>query len=317
MKKFIALLLAVMLMLSATGCSLPLELAAKVKGVGNDTSVQDDLQTDMEDDTDDSVLDDYDDVDEETGEEKAYDIDEQVIYDNGSVNVAVHSMVDTGYGTVILTLDINNTGSQNITVTSENFLINGIVIDSALYAEVNAGKKIREDMYIMKEDLVSRDITTVKDIEIKFSIVNGDNFDDIVVSDLIKFSTNDAGSYEQQYNDKGLVAVDKDGIKVVVQGIVSSDDDYVTKIRFYIENNTDKTLQFNSADVSVNGSMMMPGFYPKVPAGRKAYADMTFINTELEDNDIEKINEIELNIIAMDSEWNMALETGNMKITFE
>ena len=65
------------------------------------------------------------------------------------------------------------------------------------------------------------------------------------------------------------------------------------KVKFRVENNSDKDYTIQVRDVSVNGFMMEPICSCDVLSGMKANHEITFRNSVLKENGIEKIDHIE------------------------
>lgn len=71
------------------------------------------------------------------------------------------------------------------------------------------------------------------------------------------------------------------------------------------ENKTDKTLMFSWNDVSVNGYMIDPFWSKEVAAGKKANAEISFFDTQLEQCNITSVDEIVFTLSVYDSDnWS-------------
>lgn len=67
-----------------------------------------------------------------------------------------------------------------------------------------------------------------------------------------------------------------------------------TAFLLYIENTSGKNVGISVDNMSVNGYMMTPYFSTTVYDGKKAIDDITILSSELEDNGIESIDQVEL-----------------------
>jgi len=124
--------------------------------------------------------------------------------------------------------------------------------------------------------------------------------------------------YVQTYNDKGFTVVDTGNINIIVQKLNSADSFWGSDVYVYAENNTDADLTIQTRDVSINGFMVEPIFSCDIAAGKKAYDTITFMETDLQDNSITDITELELKFSIFDSDsWEDILNTDIIKITFE
>jgi hypothetical protein len=72
-------------------------------------------------------------------------------------------------------------------------------------------------------------------------------------------------------------------------------------INVHLENTTDTTLMFALENVSVNGYMVNALFATEVAAGKQANTSITIFDTELENNGITTIENIEFTLRIYDS----------------
>jgi len=85
----------------------------------------------------------------------------------------------------------------------------------------------------------------------------------------------------------------------------------------YIENNTDKAITVQARDVSINDFMVDPVFSCEVISGKKAFDTITFMESDLTDNGITDINDLELKLHIFDTEtWDTIKDTDIIKISF-
>lgn len=244
-------------------------------------------------------------------------IQEKVIVDRDNVKITAKSIEYDGFG-VDIKLLIENNSSQNITVQTRDFSINGIMLDPSLSADVAPGKKANDSITLYESELKNTKITTIKDMEFSLNIFNADTYDDIFVEKGIKLET-DAKNYTQEYNTDGKLIVDQNNIKIYALKLDDKESFWGADLMLYIENNSDKNITVQARDVSINGFMIDPSFSADVNAGKKAYDSITFFESDLKDNNITDITELELKLVAYDSDdWlNDVFETENLKINFE
>lgn len=89
-------------------------------------------------------------------------------------------------------------------------------------------------------------------------------------------------------------------IKVSYAGI-RIDDDGDQRISLLIENNTSKDWEFVLMNVTVNDFVMDPVFRIVIPSGKKAYEDMFFLHSLLEQSKIQNINEVSFQLHYFDT----------------
>ena len=89
-------------------------------------------------------------------------------------------------------------------------------------------------------------------------------------------------------------------------------------IYVYVENNSSQDITAQVRDVSINGFMIDPTFSVDVSAGKKKYDTISFYESDLKDNDITDIKEIELKFYVFNADtWKDIFKTKSQKISFE
>lgn len=243
-------------------------------------------------------------------------ITETIIMDSNGVKVTAKSINYNGILGPEIKILVENNSQETIGIEVENFSINGLMIYASAYGDVAAGKKANETIDLSLDDLKISGITTVKDIEFDFEIYRPENYETIHKETGIKLQTN-ATDYVQNYNTSGTLAVDQDGVKVYVLKRVNTNSFWGSEIYVYIENNTDDELSIQADEVSVNGFMIDPYFSTRIPAGKKAYEAITFMESDLKANEITDIEEIELKFKAIEYDsYSTIFTTDVQKITF-
>lgn len=215
-----------------------------------------------------------------------------------------------------LKLQIENNSSKNIGVsTNDSAAINGIMVGDLLAADVAAGKKTNENLTFLSSDLKAAGIETVKDIEFKLHIYEGDSYQTIDDSDLITVTTNADKNFEQKIDESGTLAVDEKGVKIFVKKVDSEDSFWGADVYLLVENNTGKDISVYVEDVSINGFMVDPIYASTIRKGKVAFDSITFFDSDLEDNGIKTIENIELSFkVVNNKSFSTILKTNPIKI---
>ena len=244
-------------------------------------------------------------------------LDEQVIFEKDGISITVKGLVmDEFWGPGIKVL-IENGSTQNVTVQTRNCSVNGLMLEPMFSCDVAAGKKANDTIQFMNSDLDDAQISVIANIEFLLHIFNSDTWDDIVDSDIITLNTS-AIDYVQIYNDSGFTAYDDGGIKIVIQKLNSEDSFWGSDVYVYAENNTDENITIQARDVSIDGFMIDPMFSCDIAANKKAYNTITFMESDLEENDITDITELELKFHIFNCDtWNDIVDTDIITVTFE
>lgn len=104
------------------------------------------------------------------------------------------------------------------------------------------------------------------------------------------------------------VVAEDENVRFVIEWADAEDASTYT-VYVYMENKTDRTLMYAWDMVSVNDVMVDPFWTALVSAGKKACSEVTFYRSELAENGIEDIENIEFALIVSDyDDW----ESGNL-----
>lgn len=252
-----------------------------------------------------------------TPEPKGVTIDESVIYDEGGIVITVKGFDKESIFGPQIKLLVENNSDKNVTVQTQNSSINGYMIPFIFSCDVAAGKKSNDSLTVQSGEMKDSGITTIADIEFSLHIFCSDDWETITNSEMIHLQTSAASSYVQQYDDSGFTMYDDNNLKVIAKGIV--DKALGPALMLYVENNSEQPIAVQSKDTSVNGFMVSSLMSIEVRPGKKAVDTMTFMNSDLEDNDITKITEIEtvLHFFDPDSWDSKRIDSNPITITFE
>lgn len=308
MKRIIVFALVVLMAVSVFGCSI--KTADKQDGkttqaptdnpaASNEPQAQTDKPVETETiSSDEPVEESNEPSDAPTGEAT---IEETVVYDDNGLKITAKSLdMDGLFGPEIKFL-IENESGKALTVQSRNVSVNDYMVDTIMSADIADGKKANEDLTITSSSLKNSGITQIADIELSFHIFESNDWLKSYDSDMIKISTSIAGEYEYSFNEEGTVLFDENNIKIVSKGV--NEDAFLGKeILLYIANNTDESITVQVRDVSINGCMMNAIFSCELNPGKHAVDGITFLDSELEENSIETIENVELSFNVFNSD---------------
>lgn len=111
------------------------------------------------------------------------------------------------------------------------------------------------------------------------------------------------------------VIYDENNIVVKYKGL--SESFLGTEINLYIENNSDRDICLQTRDFSINGFMLLAGFSPDIATGKKINKPISILASDLEENDINEIEEIEFKLRIIDwsdNDYRIESETILIKV---
>lgn len=245
-------------------------------------------------------------------------VDEQVVLDHDGITVTVKSLEMDGTWGPRLKVFVENKRENSVTIQVRDLAINGVMVESIFSCEVAAGKQANDEIVFMSTDLEVAGIELIKEIEFKFHVFDTETWDTVFDSETITITTSAPASFTQAYDDSGFVALDQDGFKIVIKYLDSKESFWGADIYTYIENNSDIDATIQIRNMSVNGFMIEPIFSTEVLAGKKAFDTITFLESDLTDNEITSIDELEFKFhIFETNSGDTVLDSAQITVTFE
>lgn len=302
MKRTLAIILAIILAMSLVACGSPSDEEIKEPSnvvTGNDTE---------EGQQEEQV---------EEPEETEATISETVLVDEAGIKITAKSLeVDEVFGPEIKLLIENNSG-KDLTFQCRNASVNGYMVETMMSVDVVNGKKANDSLTFMQSDFEACGIEAIADMEIAFHIFDMADWETYLDTDAIQIRTSIADTFEYTYDDNGELAYEGNGIKIVIKGLAEDDSIFGPSIVTYIENTGDKDVTVQTRDVSVNGFMVEAVFSCDVVAGKRAVDTITFMESDLEENGITTIENVELSFHVFDfDDWETIVDTEIANITF-
>lgn len=244
-------------------------------------------------------------------------IEETLLVDEGGVKITAKGLRMGGLFGPELELLIENNSGKDLTVQCRNVSVNGYMVETMMSVDVVNGKKANDSITFMASDLEISGITAIADMELSFHMFTTADWEAYLDTAPIQLKTSIADTYEYAFDDSGEVAYDAGGIKVIIKGLAEDTSIWGPSVVVYIENNTDKAFTVQARDVSVNGFMLDPIFSCDVMPGKKAVDTITFMDTQLEENEIGSIENIELSFCIFDFEsWDTIVDTDVVSMAF-
>lgn len=173
-----------------------------------------------------------------------------------------------------------------------------------------AGKKANETIYMSSNQLEAAGINNIGQIEIYFHIYDSDSWDTLVDSEAVIIKTSAYESMDSVAKIEGQDLYVQDGIRIVGQ-YVDENSFWGTAVLLYIENFSDKKISISCDNMSVNGFMVSPFFSSTIYDGKKVFDEITLFSSDLEENGIESVEDIEVNFHIYDAEtYDTIADTG-------
>ncbi|MBQ1327504.1 MAG: hypothetical protein IIY49_05645 [Eubacterium sp.] len=244
-------------------------------------------------------------------------IEEQVLVDQDGVKITAKEFTTGGIMGDGIKVVIENNTSENITVGCTALIVNDYMINDLFASDVAAGKKSNETIDLYTSELNAAGIDTVGKIEIYFHVYKSEGFDKLFDSECITIKTSEYDNMDTTADIQGKELYNEGGIKIVGKA-VDENSFWGTAILLYVENNSGRNVGINVDNMSVNGYMMNPIFSTTVYDGKKDYDDITLLKSQLEENGITSINDVELTFHIYDADtYETITDSDTIKFSAE
>ncbi|MBR6528738.1 MAG: hypothetical protein IKT62_01745 [Firmicutes bacterium] len=203
---------------------------------------------------------------------------------------------DNEYGFTLKALFENKSSDKTYMYSVYSASINGVKCDPFFATTVAAGKKAKEEISFMTDDLEANGLTEFTEIELTFDVYDEDDWEaagtaiETVV--IYPYGEEKASTYVREPQSSDVVLIDNEYATLISTGF-EQDELWGYTANLFLVNKTEKNLMFSADDVSVNGYMLDPLYAELVPAGKCAFGFMSWFTDEFEDNDITNVEEIE------------------------
>lgn len=238
---------------------------------------------------------------EENESESVVTIEEQILFEqDGIVVTAKEYVTDRIWGDGIKLL-IENNSDKSVTVGCNALIVNNYMISDLFVSGVAAGKKANEVMYLSSEELEAAGIDSVGQIEVYFHVYDTDTYETLFDTECVTIQTSKYANMDTTPDDIGMELYNAEGIKIIGK-TVDENSFWGTAILLYCENNSGKNVGISVEEMSINGFMTNPLFSTTIYDGKMAVENITLFSSDLEENGIETIEDVELKFYIYDAD---------------
>ena len=299
MKKIISIVLAIVLILALTGCGG--SASASTPATGSSSSETRPANA----------------SDVTSSKANETTISETVIFDERGIKVTAKELNMKGTFGPELKLLIENDSGSDLTFQCRGASVNGYMVETMMSVDVANGKKANDSLTFSNSDIKLCGIDTIANLCFSLHIFDSNTWDTFIDTAEIELRTSNYEGYAFTYDDAGQVAYEGNGVKIVVKGVSSDSSWFGPSVLVFIQNDTDRMITVQARNVSVNGFMVEPIFSSDVAAGKVAIDDLTLMNSDIEANGIESIDEVELSFhVFYEDTWDDIVDTPSMVFSF-
>ena len=241
-------------------------------------------------------------------------IDEQVLFDQDGLRITATGMADDSIWGSGISLLLENSSTKNVTVGCNAVIVNDYMISNLFASEIAAGKKSNETLTLMSNELKDAGITEIGKVEIYFNIFDSETFDTVSTPDVVEIHTSAYDGMSVVKADSGTELLNQDGIRIVGK-YVDENSIWGAGVLLYIENTTAENVIVSCDNMSINGFMVDPVFMADVYTQKMSLSNLTIFQSDLDDNGIKSIDDIELTFTVSDASTYSTILTTD-PITF-
>ena len=234
-----------------------------------------------------------------------YSLKNAIIVDDENCTFTIIDIKENGFMGVTLNVLCENKTAGELMFVWDEVSVNGYMVHPFWAHSVAAGKKSIDEISFSNSNLKRCNITSVDEIVFTLRVYDNDDWyaDNLVDDEFVVYPTGlDANSVvypERSISASEQVIIDNESCIFIIES-VETDAFRGYTINCYLENKTSDWLLFLWDDVSVNGYMVDPYWADSVAAGKKSYAEIYFVNDELERCNITSVDEIVFVLIVDD-----------------
>lgn len=245
-------------------------------------------------------------------EEEESEIQEEIIFeemtavDNEACSIVLTELEpDNMWGFTVKAVLENKSADKTYMFSLENAAIDGVQCADLFASEVVAGKKANEEISLADTKLKENGVTAFSDIELTFRVYDSDDWSaDAVAKETVHiypYGEEKAVVFEREAQPEDVVLIDNENVTVILTGF-EEDEIWGYTANLFLINKTEKNIMFSADDASINGYMVTTLFASTVSAGKCEFTSISWSDSELEENGITEIEEIEMNLRAYDSD---------------
>ena len=242
-------------------------------------------------------------------------IEETVLVDEAGIKIIAKKLESGIFGTELRLFMENNT-ETDLTIQCRRVSVNGYMVDTMFSSDVASGKKANDCITFVSSDFEKSGIEDIADIEFSFHIFDSESWDDYLDTDIIHIKTSISENYEYNFNHIGELVYEGNDVRIILKDLI--EDGFLgPSIELYIENNSDKNITVQTRDVSINGFMVTAMLSSDITPGKRIVDEISFMSSELEENDIQKVEDVELIFHIFDSDsWDTIIDTEIIEMNF-
>lgn len=231
------------------------------------------------------------------------------LVDNENVTVVIDKIEHNDHTGMQLHIQCVNKTDRALMFSLDMVSVCGFMYDPMWAEEVSGGKTSISTVYFDTYALEQLGVASVDEITFTLRVYDSENWMEVpLVGEVFTIYPTGLTAETLQLpqrtpTDGQVVIAENENFRFVIEWADAEDASKYT-VYVYAENKTDRNLMYAWDAVSVNGYMVDPFWATIVAAGKKTCSQITFYRSELADNGIEDVTDIEFTLLISDyDDW--------------
>lgn len=242
-------------------------------------------------------------------------IEENLLFEYNGITVTAKEIVDDTFWGAGIKVHIENNTETDYQIGVEEAIVNHCMVGDLFSCTVAAGKKANDTIYLLSSDLKASGIENIGLVELYFYVSDPTTYERIYETGCITIKTSDYDQMDTTVEDAGQTLYEDNGIQIVGK-YVEEYKLYGKAIVLYIANNREDNVTVSCTDMSINGYMVTPFLFSTVYAGRYAIDEIAILDSDLDENDITKIENFALKFEVFHADtYRTILKTDELSFT--
>jgi len=240
-------------------------------------------------------------------------ISETVLYNEDGIRITAKGIEETFSG-IDIKLLVENDTDNNIAVSCDDFVVNGITMYGYMYIDVAAGKKTNDTISFLDTDLDVAGINQIATIK-TFDAYISDTDTYLKTKDIaFEITTSLGEGYVQLVDDSGVRLYAQNGITVIAKKLT---DDYMGATAVVlIKNMSGDDVIVQAENVSVNGYTVSTLHSDAICDGTARFSEIDLYQSSLEENGIEEVEELTFELIVLNPKtFQTIAKTGELRMS--
>lgn len=189
----------------------------------------------------------------ETAQIPPVSVDPTVLLDQDGVRITALGYDPDAMLGAWLPLRIENTSDRDVAVQTEWGALNGWMMDALSYTEVAAGQTVEDHVLFISTEVRRANAADAAQITLKLNVMDQESYKQIATTGLVTLETPAAETYTPATLPEGTLVYEGNDLRILATTV---DDDVLgSELRFWVENNSDRTVTVRYDDVRVGFSL--------------------------------------------------------------